>query len=260
MDESKEELIRKLHEAIFVERDDSLAESIYDKIAIKYLYQYRSGKCTKDDEGMSHLYDVENLYQNVVWASPASSFNDPYDSRFLLSIEIDCKSELQKEHIIGFNEFIQNLTEHTYVSCFSENETSLCMWSYYANNHRGFCVEYRTDYLEEYVYPVNYSNECDQEAKIGNIAEIEKRMLTKATDWKHEREWRMLTAGDEDKNTENGRRFKSCRPSKIFLGCKSEAYLIDALTVYCNKEKVDLYHMTMDIKSYKLIPKSILKF
>ena len=51
-----------------------------------------------------------------------------------------------------------------YISCFSETNKSILMWSHYAENHEGFCVEYdfkelgANDPVTRYIFPVIYSN------------------------------------------------------------------------------------------------------
>lgn len=53
--------------------------------------------------------------------------------------------------------------EYIHVTCFSETKESILMWSHYANNHEGFCVEYNFKELEinnpinRFIFPVNYT-------------------------------------------------------------------------------------------------------
>ncbi len=47
---------------------------------------------------------------------------------------IEIIKELQNQYLNGF-----------LIGCFTENDVCNCMpmWAHYANNHRGFCVEYK---------------------------------------------------------------------------------------------------------------------
>jgi hypothetical protein len=81
------------------------------------------------------------------------------------------------------------------VTCFSETVDDLLMWGHYADGHRGFCLEFDTaDPLLGSVKQVRYS---DQFPKLDVTAITSKKfdqimhlLLTKASHWSYEREWR----------------------------------------------------------------------
>lgn len=56
------------------------------------------------------------------------------------------------------------LKEYLFVSCFSEDPKSILMWSHYANEHTGFCVEYDfkslgpNSHLTRLLFPVIYTD------------------------------------------------------------------------------------------------------
>lgn len=58
----------------------------------------------------------------------------------------------------------QRFKRKYYISCFSEDNNSILMWSHYANYHKGFCVEYNfkelgiKNYLTRCIFPVFYTN------------------------------------------------------------------------------------------------------
>lgn len=71
------------------------------------------------------------------------------------------------------------------VSCFSERNDSILMWAYYANSHKGICVEY--DFSDKEI-----------KQKVGCVAYEKKRNFNsnnwyklKSNCWRHEKEWRM---------------------------------------------------------------------
>ena len=131
----------------------------------------------------------------------------------------------------------QTLSEKFRIACFSTSPYMNRMWaSQYANNHKGFCIEYEVpEYSEEYVkifhnlFPVIYSNvrtsvldEClkymedkSDESLIENIYKY--GVLTKGIDWKEQDEWRLISMGkmladDNDNNCQ----FFAMR--KVYLG------------------------------------------
>ena len=61
----------------------------------------------------------------------------------------------------GLKAKIDDLKKGLAVVCFTEDVKSILMWSHYANNHRGFCIEYKlaqTD-LSKQIRKVIYSSE-----------------------------------------------------------------------------------------------------
>lgn len=258
MEYTKDELIKKVHEKLIYDKDYEACLDYLEQIQPAHLYQYRSGKFFD-----KHIYDIDNLYQNKVWASAASKFNDPFDCRPLINVDSPYDEDKVKEFYKTLLKLGNKFMEHTYVSCFASKGDSLCMWSYYADNHKGICIEYDSDTLiaGELVVPVDYSSETFCISKeVDHEKILMKGTLTKSEDWKHEEEWRMVSCEDPNLPVKNGKFLKSCKPSKVYLGCRSEDYLIKEVIKYCKKEKVDLVKMEVDPSSYNLIKKEILKF
>ena len=81
--------------------------------------------------------------------------------------------------------------------CLTERNDSILMWSHYAADHTGYCLEFEaTDYTPVFgtaqrvsyadTYPmINFYNTPDED-KLGLS------FLTKFTDWSYEREWRII--------------------------------------------------------------------
>lgn len=262
MENTKDGLIKKMHEKLIYDNDYEACYEILEQIRPSHLYQYRSGKIVKRFFS-KQIYDIDNLYQNKVWASAASRFNDPFDCRPLINVDSPYEEDKVKEFYKSLLKLGNKFMEHTYVSCFVSREDSLCMWSYYADNHKGICTEYDSNALitGELVVPVDYSNETFSISKdVENEKMLLKGSVTKSKDWKHEEEWRMVSCEDPDLPAKNGKLLTACKPSKVYLGCRSEDYLIKEVMKYCQKEKVDLDKMEVDPSSYKLIKKEIFKF
>lgn len=85
-----------------------------------------------------------------------------------------------------------------------ESCRDVAMWSYYADEHRGVCLELEWEGSEpvqgEYDIPrrITYSDELPAVDPYRSTAEerIRRVLLTKATEWAHEREWRSLALGN----------------------------------------------------------------
>lgn len=118
-------------------------------------------------------------------------------------------------------EMTQMLSDLAFLKCFSESQLNTLMWSHYADEHRGFCVEYdlslidQTDDIWNHLFPVVYSSKrriatdvpktakelhelkrdmednsehCDE----GFLHDITALFLTKGKAWSYENEWRII--------------------------------------------------------------------
>ena len=131
------------------------------------------------------------------------------------------------------------------------------MWSYYANNHKGFCIEYYFDSFEDsqFIFPVVYKE--SKKIDIDNLdnSQMYKSILTKYSDWLKEDEWRIILPfyGKQ----ENGKVIKQPLPKAIYMGVDIEDSLRDFLSNYCTNRFVKLYQMEIDKSKGKMIAKRI---
>ena len=152
---------------------------------------------------------IRGLETKSLYLSEIGSMNDIFEG---LTCPIDDKVIAELEH----------LSNMAYLKSFTENDTSLLMWSMYADNYAGMCVEYdlrnmNDDYLS-HLFPVLYSNKRHTNSAINSLRylpdfliqmhrdledgnsppdlddakDIMALFLTKSTEWKHELEWRMV--------------------------------------------------------------------
>lgn len=49
------------------------------------------------------------------------------------------------------------LLDSILIGCFTTDKSNMPMWAHYANNHKGFCVEFNINH-PTYFYPVSYEN------------------------------------------------------------------------------------------------------
>ena len=136
------------------------------------LFKYQS--CTD--------YAINNLRNLCLWFSKPGNFNDPFDCDINFNIKgvneksIKALFDIAREWNLdkkAFDEqylnegqinekFKQDAIDraiqatnkvkkenwmHIGVACFSEANDNILMWSHYANNHEGFCLEFDTRYL-----------------------------------------------------------------------------------------------------------------
>ncbi len=159
---------------------------------------------------------------------------------------LDVKSALAIKDLIERREehMLDEMRDATRVCCFSENVRSTTMWSHYADNHRGFVIEYETASLpKEYraaLFPVSYresvpnTDEIFVERTKANLFWRIVAACIKALDWAYEREWRMITwnTAFTEKSKGSAHPIKMPKPSRVLLGAKinaSDRHLIEHL-------------------------------
>ena len=155
------------------------------------------------------------------------------------------------------------------ISCFSEIHNHALMWGHYSNKHKGFCIEYDMSMLIDsnpqiagQLIPVIYTDIrpiidrnmiSSFDIKNGKIEAaayankyFTKALVTKSKIWRYEKEWRVIS------KVSGGREVSFDCVSGIYLGAKASKDLIDFMKDFCLKEKINLYHYSVDIKTYMI--------
>ena len=122
-------------------------------------------------------YSLSNLKNQQVYFSRPNTFNDPFDCSVNCNFEDLSNTDLIKLHRryfdlcpdkvqfstkygstpnsafrqfmtatikVAFEHHKNEILFNRGVSCFSETNSEILMWSHYANSHQGFCLEFDT--------------------------------------------------------------------------------------------------------------------
>lgn len=83
-----------------------------------------------------------SLVTNSLWLSRCSNsnLNDPFEGRRIV-YDIDYLP-LNEEKINYWKEYAEEIRNNLFLCCFSKNPDSPPMWANYANNYRGYCLEF----------------------------------------------------------------------------------------------------------------------
>ena len=239
-----------------------------------------------------------NLEKSVIWLSYPEKFNDPYDCALTYSsLDLlnhffskepddidnllknynlpDDERTVMRERMVEFSRIsIKKSTEEidlalidltkktTIISCFSEKKDSIIMWSHYADNHKGFCVEYNfkslpySDWITLLLYPVIYQDELldvteymkKKNEYTNNLFSV-RAAITKSKKWEHEKEWRMVMPFEFFKHEIE---WPIPRPTSIYAGAKIELKNKEFLMRYCEKTKVPLFYSKMNRHMFKI--------
>lgn len=174
---------------------------------------------------------LQNLKAQVIFFGSPKNFNDPYDCALtpVITPPSDAEIELVRASLLNnlnsseknavlrsahpedLRKMLMHTSEdaltlarkdfvHRGISCFSEVNDELLMWSHYGGKYKGFCLEFDTSHQPfEKMRKVKYSTEMPRidVATLLIRRDFEAVMelfSTKSTSWRYEQEWRVLHA------------------------------------------------------------------
>jgi hypothetical protein len=175
------------------------------------------------------------------------------------NIEIHFNPDEQLEEINKkWNQFIEENNADIRVCSFSEINNSLLLWSHYADNHKGICIEY--DLLKEdpsninHLFPMIYCNNIYKLELFEKLTRIQKIGLTinKCKDWEYEKEWRVIVI-ETDGLFPN--KMPVPNPKAVYLGTRfsqNEQSIKDKLFAIFKEKDIPIFQMTKHPDEYKL--------
>lgn len=112
----------------------------------------------------SQYFNIRNLETQTIHLSPNGIMNDVFEE---LPEYFDSISYSQ----------LQKLGDLAYMTCFTETEDNLLLWSHYADYHKEFCIEYVLKKLNDdpfdllnHVFPVIYTEKRQAERNLSSLA------------------------------------------------------------------------------------------
>ena len=200
---------------------------------------------TSDKAKAANELRLSTLAKGQIYLSTPSQFNDPFEGKvFVFDGDDSDRGGFTAEQL---QEFVDHINSHSRLCCFSnaeEKQQNMPMWAYYANNHRGFCVEYHLQpHQKNFIFPVSYdgsrvngnrlmvnlisgiiqmvkegkdSSEMPGDVSVHNqLAYLS--LAYKHSSWKHEKEYRALVPAAKGI-------YFDLEPHKIYVGmnCSKE--------------------------------------
>ncbi|MDZ4541634.1 MULTISPECIES: DUF2971 domain-containing protein [Bacillus cereus group] len=173
--------------------------------------------------------------------------------------DIKTKNDLEK--------IVTQIKEKTKISCFSEVNDSILMWSHYADNHKGFCIEYNFNEIDEdlnlinALHPAIYSDEIinvgkhlkktsKQPDEFNQIIE-EYAAIVKSKEWEYEKEWRIVFCKDEG----GGFNYRGLKPKAIYLGSRISKDDKSEILEIAKEKDINVFQMKTERNNFKLTPK-----
>ncbi|MGC1648146.1 MAG: DUF2971 domain-containing protein [Candidatus Sulfotelmatobacter sp.] len=144
------------------------------------------------------------------------------------------------------------------------------MWSHYADQHRGFCIEYDTDSLPpenlfvRMLYPVIYSEKlfdgttyylaAMRNRATFNILFPVLAALYKSPEWSYEKEWRLVIPANLVREESP---WRVPTPKHIYLGSRMPDREKGQIVEICRKKGVDIHQIYLADDSFLLGSRSI---
>lgn len=171
-------------------------------------------------------YNIEALKEKYIYLTHFSKFNDPFDCNLqLIDFQKINKKSNQKKREKALIENFENVG----VSCFSRKNDSILMWSHYAENHSGFCIEFYSNKTMNSLNPldVNYIENFKKVNYYANKKDALYHMLyTKSLDWHYEQELRLVKTVIKNE-VDRKLHYYDEDIKAIYFGTNSELKLID---------------------------------
>ena len=232
-------------------------------------------------------HSISSLVKGFLWLAQPRSFNDPFDTLSVFKPSFsdadiaahlnECarsKGELEnftagnvhdeREKMIEVLSKMEEAIRTCGVASLSATPFEVLMWSHYADNHRGICIEYErtanNDLGGSACRRVEYSNRRPITKDLSFFQDPEgftnRILYTKAPCWKYELEWRLVFFSKEPGKLVR-ERSTDARVRSITFGIRASRSDIQTVRALL-KEKPDiqLYQMRTDGNSFDL--KSVL--
>ncbi|WP_181161642.1 DUF2971 domain-containing protein [Flavobacterium sp. GSA192] len=183
------------------------------------------------------------------------------------------------------DESLKAMKQSSLVACLSEDFESILMWSHYADNHKGFVLNYNfksrysidtgvsgvkaTEFSDKKLFPVRYSDERFDATHYVEFHFIDnyfrsiglklnkpffdklfyyKILLFKSTDWIYEKEWRIIKQTNIDYNDKKPdvEFIQNIKPVEILLGSKIEEKNKIRLSKIAEKKRIPIFQMRLE--------------
>lgn len=218
----------------------------------------------KEERFLNECSNLREFYMNLA-KKDLQTTKERYNPEEIVEATMNA---INKEHNLLIEKYRDKVQKSILNCSFSEVKDSILMWSHYAKNHSGFCIQYNFKKLGEksdltrMLQPVIYKNEIFditpymKDMKNLNCLMISYLAMIKSTKWKYEKEWRYSCVWGPSAEPFN----KGVNtPTAVYLGAKMEEK--DALFIkkIAKEKSIPVYKMKMKSNEFKLIPEKSYK-
>lgn len=235
---------------------------LYDFLKEPYMKQFGAEMSPEDFCSIFYSEDWKNNFVDY-FAKKYDKGGNYSEGRKAIEFSLKGFMEYYNDHANLINKSIYRF------ACFTETNLNLPMWTHYADNHSGICLEYditnlKSKKLKKNLFPVFYTDKLPDKciSPYRNLAFTfyYNILIHKLSDWSYEKEWRLLFDAsfwyeDFDAIPEEfwceGKKLKFIQPSKIYLGCHISLENAAIIKEYARKANIPVAKMS--ITPYGLI-------
>jgi hypothetical protein len=150
-----------------------------------------------DDEALDNPNAVDELINWFFSFQPTSPVSE--EQVRATQEEIRTNPEYRRQILDRFSkDFLKVIPDRWKLYCLTPVPDSTLMWSHYAENHTGICLEFALDNAvfgsaQEVTYLASYPKWTPHSLMTGDGPHV---LLTKSDDWQYEREYRVIGLGE----------------------------------------------------------------
>lgn len=185
------------------------------------------------------LDDPDVIEREIAW-------RQEHPAKHLWAAKMRADPQARVDFIIGASKSMEKMLSQRRIYCLTPKADSTLMWSHYAENHRGICLEFgvadnllfrragEVEYREAYPRWVP----CDINDKPGRVMEL---ILTKSSDWSYEEEYRLISIDAPPSSSFlqlHGEFFRLPNGAlkSVIIGCNADHQTIATLIKECSPE------------------------
>ena len=261
------------------------ARSIMVKNVPPRLYKFQSF------EGKS---SIENLRRSQIWFSKPDGLNDPFDCSININFHSTDEelASFVRDHYIEWlrhtgkaeeiperelqylpngnpSKELRDATDKIImekqqqrryefsqmgVACFTTEVENILMWSHYASQHKGFCLEFDTNYFlfdgKLNLHQIDYSDSFPTHPHAALIQKpliVNSPLTTKSKDWIYEREWRLIV-----REGNSALEYDPKALTAIYFGCWASKENMKKIATLPAESAPRLYQMQRSKTEFKL--------
>ena len=227
---------------------------------------------------------LTSLEKSEIYLSSPKHFNDKYDTKGLYYSENFLASIYDRFQVdptgfkVIFDQILDDYYTHCGIACLTEDRNNYPMWWSYADDYKGFCIEYDIGTLAaensktlEDLHPIIYLEEKFNfdvllTALTENIKEDEPNVTPamllfhrflgtmKHISWQYEKEWRFI------KILQQGGIKSPAKIKAIYLGCNFDTNNIAPLEKIATEQNFNIFQLSTSgytQKSFSFIEKRL---
>ncbi|MBV6878566.1 DUF2971 domain-containing protein [Epilithonimonas ginsengisoli] len=221
------------------------------------LFKFKNAKSINDFNR-----DIQTILDDKIWFSGIESLNEPFEKVYSTKSfdEYDGTEEIVTNFFIPLREHINEYFEKVGILSLCGRNTNLVMWSHYADNHKGYCIEYNLN-LDEmnslnfetedevFLFEVEYDNSPIDFLSLPSNFQFYLRRKNKL--WEYENEFRFISSKQRLHNIPKN------SIKAIYLGANVNNIVNNTFLNLCKEKNIKLYQTYLSNNSYELKFKKI---